>query len=334
MSTAAGSSERSCSNCGHPLAAGAAFCRRCGTKYEPPAEAFPPPPPVPVAVPPAPPPPPSRRRSSGRVAAVLAAAVLLFGIGAAAAVVLLGGKDGDEPASAGQPSRTAASVPVGTAPVPTRTGEASSGEGAAALPPTAVGSIEAGRYVQAGSFRTFAGARSEQQRLAAVGIRVQVISSDSARELYPGFQVLVGGPFSGHGSEAALLKRLRANGVPSAFARDLNPALELSGAGELSGRWTGTLERTGSSRTGLNGPLAVTLTASGGGQSASLAFTGIGCEVELSLAEQTTATLTYEQHPGCVGAGRWSLRPSAARLTLTLLPPNSDVIVLGTLHRP
>jgi hypothetical protein len=254
-------------------------------------------------------------------------ALLLVAAAAAAAIVLLGGEDSKQTEAS---PRDASTVPA-TAAAPTRTGEAGS---ATEAPPSAtVGTIGAGRYVQAGSFRTVPGAEAERQRLEDDGIRVMVVESDQAQELYPGFQVLLGGPFPSLGAERSLVRRLHGDAVPSAFGRSLSPAAEIAGPEAIAGRWAGTLDRSGSSRPALDGSLAVTLSAPADGQSATLDFGGLHCTVDLSLEATTGASLTYGQEGGCVGGGSWRLRPSGEELSLVLLPPGTETIVLGVLDR-
>ena len=308
-----------CPSCGRPLPTGAAFCRNCGasvTRAEP----------APVA--PAAPPP--KRR--GRAALIAVAAVLLVAAGAAAAILLTGG-DGDSGQPAASPATDAATVPASSA-APSQRGEASPAESTAATTTAAAaGSISPGRYVQAGSFRTVAGAETERERLEAAGIDVDVVASDQAEELYPGFQVLLGGPFPGPSAAQPLLAQLHRNGVPSAFLRPLSPAAAIAGPEAIAGRWAGTLERTGSSRSSDDGPLSATLTAIGDGRQATLKFAKPNCEVGLSLQEEGSVSLTYAQEGECVGAGTWEVRPQGEELQVVLLPPNTEVIVIGTLSR-
>lgn len=352
---------RYCRSCGKPLAAGATFCRSCGARTPvpaapaepaaatpvapspsaPPPPAGPPEPPPPAAAPtppaaapsPAPPPPPSsgltpKPRRRGRTIAIAVLALLLVAAGAAAAIVLLGGEDSKQTEALPQDAST---VPATTA-VPTRTGEAGSATETAA-PAATAGTIGAGRYVQAGSFRTVPGAEAERQRLEEEGIRVMVVESDQVQELYPGFQVLLGGPFPSSGAERALVRRLHGEGVSSAFGRALSPAAEIAGPEAVAGRWSGTLERSGSDRPALDGPLPVTLTAPADGQPATLEFESLNCEIELVLQDATDVSLTYGQEGGCVGGGAWRLRASGDELSAVLLPPDSETIVLGTLDR-
>lgn len=359
---------RYCRSCGKPLVAGAAFCRACGARVpgsvaepespppdrpaappdradSPPAQS--PPRPTPPAAAPAPPPaaptpPPAQRppapptppppgepapkpRRRGRIALLAALALLVVGGGAAAAIVLLGGEDSKQ----AETSTGEASTVPETTTVPTRTGEAGPA-GAASTAPTA-GTIGAGRYAQAGSFRTVPGAEAERQRLEEDGIRVMVVESDQAQELYPGFQVLLGGPFTSGAEERAMVRRLHGAAIPSAFGRALSPAAEIAGPEAIAGEWEGTLDRSGSDRASEDGPLPVTLTAAADGQTATLDFTSLNCEVGLALRDESEVSLTYGQEGGCVGGGSWRLRPSGEELSLVLLPPGSETIVLGVL---
>lgn len=193
------------------------------------------------------------------------------------------------------------------------------------------GSVEAGRYVQAGSFKTVSHAETEQERLAVAGVDVQIVSSDDAEELYPGFQVLLGGPFEAGSQEASMVKALRRNGVPSAFARDLTPALEIGDPSEIAGRWSGELDRSSGEHPNLSGALPVTLELDSDGGSGTLAFEDDGCREELTLSEATTTTLSYEQSQLCVGSGDLLVRPAGGQLMLSLLPLDTDVLVLGSL---
>lgn len=263
------------------------------------------------------------------VLAALAAGLLLGG-GFAAAALLPGGEDAEPPT--GPAPGSSATVPLETAKPATASGEADSPAKAPdpQLPPPA-GAAVAGRYVQAGSFRTVAGAREEQLRLASQGIEVSVVASDWMQQLYPGFQVLLAGPFTTPGPIRSVLKSLQENGVPSAFARRLDPAAGIAGAEAIGGRWSGALERSGGEQARLDGSLQVTLTGAADGRTARLDFSKPDCETSLSLAAASAVALTYDQRRECVGAGQWHLRPRGSSLSLTLLPPDSDVIVVGEL---
>jgi len=308
MSVGPGGAARRCERCGRPLAPSAAFCRSCGGRPEPAA--------------------PRRGRGGAMVLAAVAAGLLLGG--GFAAAVLLGGEDAEPPT--GPAPGSAATVPIETAEPTRESGEADSPAKAPdrRLPPPA-GSAVAGQYVQAGSFRTVAGAGEEQLRLASHGIEVEVVASDRMQQLYPGFQVLLAGPFAAPGPIRSVLKRLHDNGVPSAFARRLDPAAAIVGGEAIGGRWSGALERSGSEQEWLNGSLRVTVTGSADGRTAQLDFSKPDCETSLSLAAASAVALTYDQRRECVGDGQWHLRPRGSSLSLTLLPPDSDVIVVGEL---
>lgn len=321
-----GTSSR-CANCEQPLPAGATFCRSCGTRVREPvtapaaarAGAFPAPARERPQSPFDPPLPPATGRNW--TAPALLAVGLLAG-GAIVALVLSGG--GDD--SKGQPAAASAagsrSRPQAGSPPP-------GGGVSASLEST----VDPGRYVQAGSFRTVPGAETERRRLEDDGIDVAVLPSDEAQEFYPGFQVLLGGPVPSPADERSLLSRLHQSGVPSAFGRDLTPARAVGSPSEIAGTWTGTLERTGTSRPGLNGTLPVTLRGIDGGVNATIDFTGMRCEAELSIDGRTSFALSYGQFQDCAGAGSWKLRPNGDELAVVLLPPDTDTIVLGTLQR-
>ncbi len=202
---------------------------------------------------------------------------------------------------------------------------------AAALP---AGSIEAGRYAQAGSFKFAADAEEEGRRLADAGVDVDVVPSEEAQELYLGFQVLLIGPLHSGAEETALLKSLHRNGVPSAFARYLTPALPAPPYSKLArGTWTGKLEESSSSHPKLDRTLPVTFVTSANGREGTLIFLDIDCVAELEAEPSAGPTLRFGRSSGCF-AGSWRARPSGDKLMLTLLPPESDLIVLGELHLP
>lgn len=263
-----------------------------------------------------------RRPSSGFI--FIAIAVVLAGAAVAAAIAL---------SSGGSTSTT-----VITAASPATEGEAGAeAEGATpttegATPPVATGSLEAGRYVQAGSFKFVADADVEQQRLAAAGVDVSMVSSEEAEELYPGFQVLLGGPFQSGSEAAAQLKQLHRNGVPSAFARPLTPAPSAPEYSEIARTWSGTLEESSTSRPKLDRTLPVTLTMEADERTGTLVFLGINCVVELTSQPPTEVSLKFAQGSDCLAPGDWWVRPSEGELSMSLLPEGSDVIVLGKLQ--
>lgn len=305
--------RRLCQQCGHTLASGAAFCRNCGARYEEPAtEQIATPAPAPIG---GGGPAQARRRPSGALI-FLALATILAASGVTAAL-LLSGNDSSS-----------------TTTVVTSNGESSRPEGdSAGAAPLPAGSIEAGRYVQAGSFKFAPDAEKERLRLAAAGIDVDVMASDAVRELYPGFQVLLGGPLHSNSEEAALLKQLHRNGVPSAFARPLTPAPPAPPSNKLArGTWTGKLEESSTSHPQLDRTLPVTFVTSANGREGTLIFLGINCVAELRAEPTAGPTLSFRRGSGCF-AGSWRIRPSQGELMLAFLPPDSDLIVLGELHR-
>jgi len=300
--------KRRCPNCAEVLAPNANFCRACGARY------------VAAKSPPAQPaaadsgPEPTSRRSP--VAIVIGSVILVVGVAVAVAVLL--GSGGD--------SSTTTVV---------RQAEAPTNEGVAGTETSTGpnGPLASGRYVQAGSFQTFVHAEAERRRLAAQGIDVAVVSSDLAGELYPGFQVLLGGPIRSHATERALLQGLHRNGVPSAFARELTPATTGGGAPAAAGNWSGQLERTSSEDPKLSGPLPTNLTLSPDGTTGSLELASIGCRASLTLVSEANQVLDYSQEPACAGTETVRVRPLTDELMLTLLSPSTDTFSLGTLNR-
>jgi sporulation related protein len=317
--------KRRCGNCGQPLAPQASFCRSCGNRYEEPAAYERPATheepaaaatqtlPDPTLLEPTMPRPRQPTSRPLRAALWLGGAIILAGAGVAVAILLSSG--------GGSASTTVVS----------REGQpAAAGGETVTLSPHA-GSLEANRYVQAGSFKFQADAEAERERLAAAGIEVEVLPSELARQLYPGFQVLLGGPFSSDAAEAQLLRELHHSGVPSAFGRELTPAAQISDPAVVGGSWTGSLERSSSSRPGLDGPLPASLSFDGDGRHGSLQLGG--CDIELTLAPSTTAALTYDERSACDESGDWQMRPAGDQLMLAQLPSGDDLIVLGTLER-
>jgi hypothetical protein len=242
------------------------------------------------------------------------ATIVLVGAGIAAAILLAGGE--------GTASTTVVSEST------TTTTEQSS---------TTVkvrrieGSIAPGRYIQAGSFKTVDHAELERDRLAADGIDVSVVSSDLAAELYPGFQVLLTGPYADRRGQAAMLKALHRNGVPSAFARDLSPAPAVGGPAGAEGRWVGELNRSSGEHPNLSGPLPVTLELEPGGETGKLEFETLGCRDGLLLREDVEAYLVYDRTRHCAAGGDLLIRPGGDMAQLSILPVDSDALVLGTL---
>jgi hypothetical protein len=316
-----------CSECGNSLPAAAGFCRSCGARADAEAAAVTPEPAAPVA-PPAPEP-ASEGRPRRRLLALACLGVALVGAGLVTAF-LLGGGDGHSSSSSTTVASHAATVPAAPDAAATTTGTSAAPPSTAPSSP-ASGSIGAGVYVQAGSFRTTAGAEAERLRLEAAGIRVSVVDSDQAEELYPGFQVLLGGPFVGTSERRSMVKRLHRNGVPSAFARPLSPAVAIAGPEDAAGIWIGTLELSGFARPNQDGELQVTLSVDQDGRQASLEIPDRKCSVGLSLLAASELSLSFSQDRNCLGAGNVVMRPEGETISLTLLPPGADAIVVGRL---
>lgn len=305
-----GGDGRECAGCGAVLAPGAVFCRSCGAKYEVPA-------PEATSRRDAPAPHGARRN---RTALWVGAAIVLAAAGAALAILV---------ASGGGSSSTTVVVD-GETTTTVREEETESGEGEPEGDPIS-GAVEAARYVQAGSFKTVANAEVERERLAAAGIDVAVVPSDDAEELYPGFQVLLGGPFSTGSAEAATVKALEKNGVPSAFGRPLSPALEVGDPAGIAGSWSGALDRSSGDFPKLNGSLPVSLELDSDGRTGTLEFESENCRDELTLRETTAATLSYARSEECAASGNLLVRPAAGELMLSVLPLDTDALVLGSL---
>jgi hypothetical protein len=128
-----------------------------------------------------------------------------------------------------------------------------------------------------------------------------------------------------------MIKTLHRNGVPSAFARDLTPALAIDGSRGVVGRWSGVLDRSSSEHPHLAGSLTVILEMDPGGRIGTLVFEDGGCAEKLLLRKASVTTLSYTQSRACAAAGDLQVRPAGGRLMLSLLPLDSDVLVLGTL---
>lgn len=315
-----GGATRYCGNCGSALAPGARFCRTCGAEYEEPA-------------------PPqagsgpgdgSRDRRS-HTELWVAATILLIGAGAAVAILLVSG-GGDKSTTVvldGSGESSTVTVDSETTASDRRTGADGSGSGG---PSGAVAdeAIEAGRYVQAGSFRTTTHAEEERERLAAAGVDVEVVSSDGSADLYPGFQVLLAGPFGGAAEERRVVRALKENGVPSAFARSLAPAPEVD-ASAVAGRWSGELERSSGERPDLNGAVPVVVEFDPDGRSGTLEAEGDDCTQGLTLSEEGSASLTYSQDGTCVSGGPVFVRPSGGQIMVSVLPLGSDTLTTGSL---
>ena len=159
---APGAQGRRCSHCGQAMPPGAAFCRQCGQAAEPVAKSQPPGPPLPpLQADPDPDPglPAGHRHRRAGLVVLGIAALLAAGL-TAGIFIAKGGSDAatttvvnlDRSTATDEGSAEAADAGAeAKLPAPVREG--------------AVESIEGGRYVEAGSFRSVDGALVEQQRL-------------------------------------------------------------------------------------------------------------------------------------------------------------------------
>jgi hypothetical protein len=107
--------------------------------------------------------------------------------------------------------------------------------------------------------------------------------------------------------------------------------VEISDPAEIAGRWSGVLDRSSGEHPNLTGSLPVSLEIDSSGDTGTLEFEADGCRDELTLSETTTTTLSYAQGRRCVGSGDLVVRPSGGQLMLSLLPLDTDVLVLGSL---
>jgi hypothetical protein len=267
-----------------------------------------------------------------RTALWIGAVVILIGAGAAIAILLAHRSDSSRTTvlvdRAGKTTTVTTKAEAGE-PEATREADVTrDSEVTRETEPSTSATVDAGTYVQAGSFRTVSHVEQERRRLAAAGIDVSVISSDGAAELYPGFQVLIGGPFDSSAQEESLIEALKENGV-SAFARDLSPASLLNGAGDADGHWAGTLDRTSGERPKLEGPVPATVEIDSAGETGTLETEG--CSEALTLIEEGPQTLTYSQDSPCIAGGKVFVRPIGGELMLAMLPLGTDVFVTGTL---
>src|SRR5262249_4961684 len=151
---------------------------------------------------------------------------------------------------------------------------------------------------------------TERQRLAALGIETQLLPSEMAQELYPGFQVLVVGPIQGRDEEFAMTRKLRHNGVPTAFARELTPAISNIRYSEVAGGWSGTLEEISSAHPSLTRKLTVTAGFDSSGREGQLEVSSLHCRLNLIASSSSGTTISFDQKPACLGSGTWTLRPA------------------------
>jgi hypothetical protein len=196
-----------------------------------------------------------------------------------------------------------------------------------------VSSLTAGRYIQAGSFRSPEGAGQEVERLREYEVDAVSLPAAWANELLPGFHVLLVGPLSAGSEEDLALRRLARAGV-SGWGRYLTPTTALSGPEAVAGTWAGDVEQSS-----LRGPrrrttyrIEIAIDADGGG--GTIEYPERRCSGELSLIEDAGYSLAYEesiQSGGCPAGGVWHLRPTGGVLTAVRLHDDREVMVEGDL---
>lgn len=190
--------------------------------------------------------------------------------------------------------------------------------------------LTAGRYVQAGSFRSPEGAQREVDRLVSKGIDAEAVPADWADELLPGFQVLLVGPLATSGEEVEALRQLEDANV-AGFGRDLTPSGELPGPVAAAGSWSGDLEQ--SYLRGARSPRTyrVDFTLAPDGESGTVDYPGRGCHGSLTLSEESGFSLAYSESiesGGCRAGGVWHLRPEGTLITTVRLYEDFDVQVM------
>lgn len=299
---------RACERCGHQLSADANFCRTCRAPVSAPAAA-----------------PERKQAAGGRSWGVILVGAAIVIASAAIALAILLSRSGHSPAA---DASSQAARPGNAAEAPSL----EEGGGEDTIPAAATArSIEPGRYVQAGSFKVAADAETEQRRLAGLGIETNLLRSEMAQELYPGFQVLVVGPIRGRNEELSTIGKLRHGGVPTAFARELTPAASSVRYADVAGNWRGTLEEISSSHPRLDRKLTVSASFVRSGREGQLDVPSLHCRPSLSAVGSSETTVSFDQYSTCLASGSWIVRPSGGSLMMTLLPSGSDLIFLGTL---
>lgn len=333
--------KKTCPNCGVAAGPNAVFCRSCGERLAP-AE---PPPTADRLPPPLSAPPlnePRRAGSGGRVAGAVLACLLLGAAVAGGAYLLTKSDDGSgepvgspfakpfpELAGGGTGSATARKRAKPEYTDSTEPEEVPIGE---PEPAGGLSHLTAGRYVQAGSFRSPAGAEREVSRLVGEGIDVEAIPADEADELLPGLQVLLSGPLSGDQEEERVLEQLEEAGVRG-FGRDLTPSRELSGPTSVAGEWEGSFEETHlrGSRRPKTYPVVISIDSEGA--TGSVTYPEQDCGGTLEFSEDDEYSLAYREwieYGDCIDEGTWHLRPDGAQLTGTWLHDDYELMVNGS----
>lgn len=305
-----------CPSCGAPIVAGARFCHSCGESTVAPEPA-----------------PMSTSRSRGPLLALAAfATCLLLGGAVAGAVYLLSGDD-----SGGGTIPGKGGLPIGgvTPPGPGGAGSGTTGSGGddgRDDPSPGLSPLAAGRYVQAGSFRSPEGAQREVDRLVGEGIDVEAVPADWAGELLPGFQVLLVGPLATSGEEKQVLRQLEDASV-AGFGRDLTSSETVPGPEAAAGEWSGELERShlrGGRRPSV---YPVDFAISADGESGTVEHVERDCSGSLTLIDDTGYSLAYAESiesGDCPRGGVWHLRPRTGEITAVWLHDDIHVMVDGT----
>lgn len=338
----AGAAEETCPTCGAAAVPNAVFCRSCGERLA----AEPPPPAAEQLPPPLPPPRPNepRRAGSGRRAAGAVLACLLLGAAVAGGAYLLTKDDDGAGKPAGSPfeepfSDLGADAKAGSATVrenakPQNT-ESTEPEDVPIVEPEDAGGFSqliAGRYVQAGSFLSPAGAEREVDRLVGEGIDVEAVPADEADELLPGLQVLLAGPLAGDEEEERVLEQLEDAGV-SGFGRDLTPSRTLSGPGSIAGEWEGSFEETHLRGSRRSKTYDVVFSIDSDGETGSVDYPDQECGGTLELLEGGDYSSAYREwieYGDCIDEGTWHLRPDGAQLTGVWLHDDYELMVNGS----
>jgi hypothetical protein len=281
-----------------------------------PPHVAPAPPPVTPPLAPTPPSQTSRRGAALVAAAVLGAAAML-----GAAVVITGvlvlpvDRDDADTATARTTSAGMSTVEHVSTVDHVTTVTVTKPEAVAAPSPS---SFIAGDYVQLGSFRRRSAAETLARRMASkAGIDAQVIASDDAAELVPGFFVVLAGPV-----DAAEGRRLahaaRDGGVQDGFVRALRPDSATAAPADLAGSaFSADLRQVSAKTPSLNKHIPTTLTFSGGGRGGNVAYGVPLCSGTLTFLDANGPVLRYREHitsGTCTDDGTWTLRRHNGRL--------------------
>jgi len=301
----------SCPGCGAPIVSGARFCHTCGESADTPE-------------------PVSTSRTRGPLLALVAFGVcLLVGGMIAGGAYLLSRDDSGEEAVAG-PHVTPVGGTTQQGGEDTRIGSTDTGTDEPEGSSAELSPLIPGRYIQAGSFRSSAGAQREVDRLIGEGIDVEAVPADWASELLPGFQVLLVGPLATGSEESGALRRLEDAGV-AGFGRDLTPSEALFGSAMAAASWSGSLEQSYLRGDRPPKTYRVDFSLSAGGEGGTVDYPVQGCRGSLALQEDDGYSLAYAESiesGGCRVGGVWHLRPEGSEITAVRLYDDLDVQVM------